>query len=96
MLLEKEKITFTDKVLQLLEPMGKIVISEATENKYISKNRITFAKICDNQVYLRDPAGYGYSPVDEDTLKNNDLFLKQATNAYWLAKEEKEKFKESP
>ncbi|NRB10948.1 MAG: hypothetical protein HRU35_04980 [Rickettsiaceae bacterium] len=91
MLLSKEKISFIGRVLKLLEPMGKVIISESIENKYLSKDNITFAKIIEGQVYLRAPVDYGYVPVDEDTLKNNDLFLKQATNAYWLAKAEKEK-----
>ena len=76
MFLQEKKITFTNKVLNLLAAMGKIVVSEATGNKYISKDNIIFAKIIADQVYLRAPVNYVYVPVDEKTLQNHDLFLK--------------------
>ena len=94
MLLDKKKISFTDKVLNSLAAMGKVVASQSENNTYLLKDMITFAKIISDEVYLRAPVNYGYVPVDKKTLQNHDLFLRQATNAYWLAKEEKEKSEE--
>ncbi|NRB10618.1 MAG: hypothetical protein HRU35_03255 [Rickettsiaceae bacterium] len=88
MLLNEEKITFIDQILKLLEPMGEIVISESQNTKYLSKDRITFAKIAGNQLYLRAPDVCGYTLVYEETLQNSDQFLKRVRNAYFFAQEQ--------
>ena len=92
MIFEEEGITFADRILQILKPMGNLSISKGEHTQYLLKNNMIFAKIVEDQIYLRAPRASGYVLINENIINNKDIFLIQATKAYWLVKEESENF----
>ncbi len=92
MILDEEKTTFADKILHLLKSMGNLSISKGEHTQYLLKDNMIFAKIIEDQIYLRSQGADGYIAIDQDSINNKDAFLIQATKAYWLVKEENENF----
>ena len=48
------------------------------------KDKITFGKINNDNIYLIDNTG-AFKQIDTSILKTEDEFLKAATQAYWFA-----------
>lgn len=92
MIFDETKTTFTDRILHLLKPMGRLSISKGKHIQYLLKDNMIFAKIIKDQIYLRSQEADGYVAIDQNTINNQDTFLIQATKAYWLVKEENENF----
>ena len=73
-------------IRDLLKPMGsgdmEYLIYE--EKLILQKNRTTFGKIEDRNVYLLNNDKNFYQ-VKKNILKNPDEFLKAATRSYWIS-----------
>lgn len=80
----KEKNSLLLEIISLLEPMGEITYLILGETLNLQKNEITFGKVKDDSIFLFDKFEE-FRQIDSSILKTPDAFLKEATNAYWLA-----------
>lgn len=85
--------------LRLLEPIGRIEFGEDSQAILIKKDQITFCLVTDSDVYLRADDeesdhflpeeymhnGNKYKKLRRNYLNSPDVFLRIATESYWLA-----------
>ena len=66
----------------LLERMGEIDYHIKDNILFLKKNNITFGKVKDDKIYLKDKTGV-FTQIDPSILQTEDEFIKASTRAYW-------------
>lgn len=76
---------FTSKILTKLAGMNNVqIVRDETGGVSLVKEELKFGEILNTKLKLLNKEGK-YHLINNSIISDNDLLLKAATNAYWIA-----------
>jgi len=82
----KKSNNLIQQILLLLKPMGDVDYFITDDSLELKKEDHVFGKLVNDKIYLVDD-NKTFQRIDNNILNTEDEFLKEATKAYWIAKE---------